>query len=338
MAQSPQAAARYDILGLGNAIVDIIARTPDAFLAQHALTKGTMALIEEGPAEGLLQAMGDTTVVSGGSAANTVIGAASLGCQAAFVGKVRDDHLGDLFTDDIRRAGVDFPVPHAPDGPATARCFVLVTPDGQRTMNTFLGACQNLSEADVDADMVRASRITYLEGYLWDPPAAKRAFVKAATLAHGAGRQVALSLSDAFCVNRYRPEFLELLRDGTVDILFANEAELASLLDEPDFDAAITLLRRENVLAAVTRGEHGCVVVSPDGVHAVPAAPIGTLIDTTGAGDLFAAGFVTGLVRGLDHQRCAQLGGLAAAEIIQHIGARPKVDLKALARASGLPL
>ncbi len=335
-AQSSQVGARYDILGIGNAIVDIIARTPDAFLADHALTKGTMALIAEAPAEALLEAMGDTTVVSGGSAANTVIGAASLGCRAAFVGKVRNDHLGDLFTDDIRRAGVDFPIPHAPEGPATARCFVLVTPDGQRTMNTFLGACQNLTEADIDADTVRASRITYLEGYLWDPPAAKEAFIKAAALAHGAGRQVALSLSDAFCVNRYRPEFLNLLRDGTVDILFANEAELASLFDEPDFDAAIALLRRENVLAAVTRGEHGCVVVSPDGVHAVPAAPIETLIDTTGAGDLFAAGFVTGLVRGLGHAESARLGALAAAEIIQHIGARPKVDLKALARANGL--
>ena len=339
MAQASTASsapARYDILGLGNAIVDIIARTSDAFLADHALNKGTMALIEEAPAELLLRAMGDTTVVSGGSAANTVIGAASFGCQAAFVGKVRNDHLGDLFTDDIRRAGVDFPISHAPDGPATARCFVLVTPDGQRTMNTFLGACQNLTEADVDADMVQASRITYLEGYLWDPPAAKRAFLKAATLAHAAGRQVALSLSDAFCVDRYRPEFLNLLRDGTVDILFANEGELASLLEEPDFDAGVAMLRREPVLAAITRGEHGCVVVSPEGVRAVPAAPIGRLVDTTGAGDLFAAGFVTGLVRGLDHARCADLGALAAAEIIQHIGARPRTDLGALARANGL--
>ena len=343
MAQAPSvqasassAQARYDILGLGNAIVDIIAQTSDAFLADHALNKGTMALIEEAPAELLLKAMGDTTVVSGGSAANTVIGAASFGCRAAFVGKVRDDHLGDLFTDDIRRAGVDFPIPHAPDGPATARCFVLVTPDGQRTMNTFLGACQNLTEADVDADMVQASQITYLEGYLWDPPAAKRAFVKAASLAHAAGRQVALSLSDAFCVGRYRPEFLNLLRDGTVDILFANEAELASLLEEPDFDAGVAMLRREPVLAAITRGAHGCVVVSPEGVQAVPAAPIGRLVDTTGAGDLFAAGFVTGLVRGLDHASSAKLGALAAAEIIQHIGARPKTDLGALARANGL--
>ena len=329
-------AARYDILGLGNAIVDIIARTPDAFLAQHALTKGTMALIDEGPAESLYKAMGETVVISGGSAANTVIGAAVLGCQAAFIGKVRNDHLGDLFTDDIRRAGVDFLIPHAVDGPATARCFVLVTPDGQRTMNTFLGACQNLGVDDVDPSTVQASRVTYLEGYLWDPPAAKAAFVKAASLAHAAGRQVALSLSDAFCVNRYRPEFLQLLRDGTVDILFANEAELASLFEEPDFDAGVALLRAERVLAAVTRGEHGCVVVSPDGVTAVPAAPIAELVDTTGAGDLFAAGFVTGMVRGFDHADSARLGGLAAAEIIQHIGARPKGDLRAMAGERGL--
>ena len=334
--QAPQGQARYDILGIGNAIVDVIARTPDAFLSDHALTKGTMALIEEGPAEVLLKAMGDTTVVSGGSAANTVIGAAGFGCKTAFVGKVKDDHLGALFTADIRRAGVDFPVPHAADGPATARCFVLVTPDGQRTMNTFLGACQNLTVADVDAEMVQASRITYLEGYLWDPPAAKQAFVKAAALAHAAGRQVALSLSDAFCVNRYRAEFLNLLRDGTVDILFANEAELASLLGEANFDAGVALLRRENVLAVVTRGEHGCVVVSSAGVQAVPAAPIETLVDTTGAGDLFAAGFMTGLVRSMDHAESARLGALAAAEIIQHIGARPKTDLGALARSNGL--
>ena len=331
-------AARYDILGLGNAIVDIIARTPDTFLAEHALSKGAMALIDEGPAESLYKAMGETAVISGGSAANTVIGAAALGCRAAFIGKVRNDHLGDLFTDDIRRAGVDFLIPHAVDGPATARCFVLVTPDGQRTMNTFLGACQNLGVDDVDPATVQASRVTYLEGYLWDPPAAKAAFVKAASLAHAAGRQVALSLSDAFCVNRYRPEFLQLLRDGTVDILFANEAELASLFEEPDFEAGVALLRAEGVLAAVTRGERGCVVVSRDGVTAVPAAPIAELVDTTGAGDLFAAGFVTGMVRGFDHADSARLGGLAAAEIIQHIGARPKADLRAMAGDRGLAL
>ncbi len=330
--------ARYDILGLGNAIVDIIARAPDAFLIEHALTKGAMTLIDEAPAEALYKVMGETAVVSGGSAANTVMGAAALGCRAAFIGKVRNDRLGDLFSDDIRRAGIDFLIPHAVEGPATARCFVLVTPDGQRTMNTFLGACQDLGVDDVDAATVQASRVTYLEGYLWDPPAAKAAFTKAASLAHAAGRQVALSLSDAFCVNRYRAEFLQLLRDGTVDVLFANEAELASLFEEPDFEAGIALLRAEAVLAAVTRGDKGCVVVTTEAVREVPAVPIAELVDTTGAGDLFAAGFVTGMVRGLDHADSARLGTIAAAEIIQHIGARPKVDLRALASREGLAI
>ena len=330
--------AQYDILGLGNAIVDIIAQTPDAFLTHHKLNKGSMALIDEGPAEALYAAMGETIVVSGGSAANTVIGAAGLGCSAAFIGKVRNDHLGDLFSADIYKAGVAFLIPHAQSGPATARCFVLVTPDGQRTMNTFLGACQDLSEADVDPEIVKASAITYLEGYLWDPPAAKAAFVKAATIAHDANRRVALSLSDAFCVGRYRLEFLGLIRDGVVDIVFANEAELTSLYEEPHFDKAIVLLRAEGILAAVTRSEKGCVVLTPDAEIAVPAAPIATLVDTTGAGDLFAAGFLAGLVRGRDHETCARLGALAAAEIIQHIGARPKADLKALAVAHGVVL
>lgn len=332
------AQARYDILGLGNAIVDIIAQTPDAFLTSHHLVKGSMALIEETPAESLLAAMGQTTTISGGSAANTVIGAAHLGCSASFIGKVRNDALGDLFTSDIRKAGVQFPVAHAESGPSTAHCFVLVTPDGQRTMNTYLGACQDLAEADVDPETVAASHIVYLEGYLWDPPAAKAAFVKASKIAHASGGRVALSLSDAFCVGRYRAEFLQLIQDGLVDILFANEVELASLYEEPDFDVALSHLRATGLLAAVTRGEKGCVVVGGDAVIAVPAAPIGTLIDTTGAGDLFAAGFVTGLVRGRDHETCARLGALAAAEIIQHIGARPKADLKALAAASGIAL
>ena len=329
--------ANYDILGLGNAIVDVIAQTPDAFLARYDLTKGAMALIDEAPAETLYAAMGETITVSGGSAANTVIGAANFGCAAAFIGKVKNDALGDLFTDDIHKAGVAFLIPHAKDGPATARCFVLVTPDGQRTMNTFLGACQDLGEADVDPEIVKASKITYLEGYLWDPPAAKAAFIKASTIAHDAGRKVALSLSDAFCVGRYRPEFLGLVRDGTVDILFANEAELTSLY-ETGFDEAVAQLKREGILAAITRGEAGCVVVTPNETIAVPAAPIATLIDTTGAGDLFAAGFLTGLVRERDIATCAKLGALAAAEIIQHIGARPKTDLKALAAENGLSI
>ena len=331
------AGARYDILGLGNAIVDIIAQTPDAFLATHQLTKGAMALIDETSAETLLGAMGPTATVSGGSAANSVIGAASFGCSASFVGKVRNDALGDLFTADIIKAGVDFPISHATSGPATARCFVLVTPDGQRTMNTFLGACQDLTVDDVDPATVEASKITYLEGYLWDPPAAKEAFVKAATIAHAAGRKVALSLSDAFCVGRYRGEFLHLIRDGHIDLLFANEVELASLYEEADFDTAVGQLRREGLLAVVTRSEKGCVVISPESdTIAVPAAPIDTLVDTTGAGDLFAAGFMTGLVRDLDHRSCARLGALAAAEIIQHIGARPKANLRALALGAGL--
>ena len=328
--------ARYDILALGNAIVDVIAQTPDDFLVSYKLNKGAMALIDEAPAETLYAAMGDTQTISGGSAANTVIGAASFGCSACFVGKVKNDELGDLFTADIGRAGVAFPIAHATDGPATARCLIMVTPDGQRTMNTFLGACQDLTEADVDPALVAASQVIYLEGYLWDPPHAKAAFVKAAEIAHAEGGRVALSLSDAFCVGRYRAEFLDLIRSRKVDILFANETELASLYEEPDFDAAVSRLADEGILAAVTRGEHGCVVVSEDGRQGVPAAPIGKLVDTTGAGDLFAAGFVTGLVRGLDSAACARLGSLAAAEIIQHIGARPKVNLRELASASGL--
>ncbi|WP_158806802.1 adenosine kinase [Beijerinckia sp. L45] len=329
--------SRYDILGLGNAIIDIIAQTSDAFVAEHGLTKGAMTLTDEGPAEALYAAMGTTLTVSGGSAANTVIGAASLGCKGAFIGKVKTDALGGLFAEDIRKAGVDFLTPPDTDGPATARCFVLVTPDGHRTMNTFLGACQNLTEDDVDAEIVKASQITYLEGYLWDPPAAKAAFVKASTIARGAGRRVALSLSDPFCVGRYRDEFLALIRAGRVDILFANEAELMSLY-ETDFDKAVQQLQSEGILGAVTRSEKGSVVITKEETIAVPAAPIETLVDTTGAGDLFAAGFITGLVRGHDHATCAKLGGLAAAEIIQHLGARPKVSLRTLAKDNDIAL
>ncbi len=332
------AASRYDILGLGNAIIDVISQVPDSFVAGHGMSKGTMTLIAEAPAEALLAEMGDTATVSGGSAANTVIGAARLGCSASFVGRVKDDTLGTLFTDDIRRAGVDFPTPHATSGPSTARCFILVTPDGQRTMNTYLGACQDLSEDDIDAATVEASEIVYLEGYLWDPPAAKAAFLKAARLAHAAGRRVALSLSDAFCVDRYRDEFLQLIRHRDVDILFSNEAELLSLYRESDVDRAVAALGAEGVLAAVTRSEKGCLVLAGGEPIAVPAAPVERVVDTNSAGDLFAAGCVTGLVRGLDPGHCARLGSLAAAEVIQHIGARPQADLRALAAGQGLRL
>ncbi len=328
--------SRYHILGLGNAIVDILAQTPDAFVAAHGLTKGAMTLTEEGAADALYRAMGETVTISGGSAANTLIGMAGLGCTGAFIGKVKADDLGSLFAQDIRAAGIDFLTPMATDGPATARCFVLVTPDGQRTMNTFLGACQNLGEDDVDPAIVEASEITYLEGYLWDPPAAKAAFVKAARIARAAGRRVALSLSDAFCVGRYRDEFLGLLRGGTVDILFANEAELLGLYQQNDFHEAVAQLKREGVLGVVTRGERGCVVVTADHVLAAPAMPVAKLVDTTGAGDLFAAGFMTGLVHGRDHATCARLGAVAAAEIIQHLGARPKTSLRSLAAEAGI--
>ena len=282
--------------------------------------------------------MGPAIEVSGGSAANTTVGVASLGARAAFVGKVKDDELGRTFAHDIRAAGVAFDTPPASDGPSTARCYVLVTPDGERTLNTFLGAAQDLHPNDVDADAVASAAITYLEGYLWDPPKAKEAFRKAAKIAHGAGRKVALTLSDAFCVDRYRDEFLNLIRTGTVDLLFANERELHSLYQDADFEAALAALRKDAKLAVVTRSEKGCVVIEGAQTEVVPAAPIDRLVDATGAGDLFAAGFLVGHSRGADHRSAARLGALAAAEVIQHLGARPESSLKALARECGLSI
>jgi sugar/nucleoside kinase (ribokinase family) len=282
--------------------------------------------------------MGPATEMSGGSAANTIVGVANLGARAAYVGKVRDDQIGRLYTHDIRAAGVAFETRPAPDGPATGCCYILVTPDGERTMNTYLGAAQELMPDDIDAAQVAASAMIYLEGYLWDPKNAKDAFVKAAAIAHDAGRQVALTLSDSFCVDRYRGEFLDLMRRGTVDLVFANEAELHSLYQTSDFDTALTQWRSDTKLGVVTRSEKGCLVASKDGVIAVPAFPIDRIVDTTGAGDLFAAGFLFGLVRGAGHENAGRLGALAAAEVIQHIGARPQVSLKELAKANGLPV
>jgi adenosine kinase len=327
---------RFDVLGIGNAIVDVIARADDDFLVKQKMAKGGMALIDEPRAEDIYKAMGPALESSGGSAANTIVGAASFGARAAFVGKVKNDPLGQVFAHDIRAAGVAFDTKPAADGPSTARCYVLVTPDGERTMNTYLGAAQNLHPRDIDPDMIAASAITYLEGYLWDPKDAKDAFVRAAKAAHESKRQVALTLSDAFCVDRYRDEFLALVRDGTVDILFANEAELKSLYETADFDTAAAALRNDARLAAVTRSEKGCVVLTRDKVATVPAFPIDKLVDTTGAGDLFAAGFLFGLSRGADHMTCGRLGGLAAAEVIQHMGARPETSLKDLAAENGL--
>jgi adenosine kinase len=330
--------AKYDVLGIGNAIFDVLVRTDEDFLSSHGMTKGGMALIDEARAAAIYRDMGPATEMSGGSAANTIVGVASLGAPAAYIGKVRDDQIGRLYTHDIRAAGVAFETAPAPDGPATGCSYILVTPDGERTMNTYLGAAQELMPGDIDPAQVEASVIVYLEGYLWDPKNAKEAFVKASTIAHGAGRQVALTLSDSFCVDRYRGEFLDLMRNGTVDLVFANESELRSLYQTADFDTALRQLRADIKLSVVTRSEKGCVVASRDGAVAVPAFPIEKVVDTTGAGDLFAAGFLFGLVRGASHENAGRLGALAAAEVIQHIGARPQVSLKQLAQQSGLPV
>jgi len=325
-----------DVLALGNAIVDVLAQTDDSFLVAEGVHKGTMQLIDEARAEHLYEAMGAATVVSGGSGANTAVGVASLGAAAGFVGKVRNDGLGALFTKNLRATGVRYDVAPATEGPATARSFILVTPDGERTMNTYLGACQNLTPDDVDEDTVRGAKIVYLEGYLWDPPAAKAAFRKAVALAHAADNAVALTLSDPFCVDRYRDEFLELVRNRSVDILFANIHELKSLYQTADEASALAALREEGVLGVVTRSEEGALVVTRDGTRAVPAHPVDRVVDSTGAGDLFAAGFLVGLIRDLDHADCARLGGLAAAEVISHLGARPQADLRDLAQQAGL--
>jgi sugar/nucleoside kinase (ribokinase family) len=328
--------ARYDVLGIGNAIVDVIARTEEDFLLKQGMNKGTMALIDEPRAQAIYDAMGPAMEMSGGSAANTIVGLASLGSRSAFIGKVKDDSLGRAFAHDIRAAGVAFTTPAATDGASTARCYVLVTPDGERTMNTYLGAAQALGPADIDADMIAASAVVYLEGYLWDPKNAKDAFVKAAEIAHKAERTVALTLSDAFCVDRWRAEFLHLMRSRTVDLIFANEGELHSLYQTADFNTAVTALRADIGAAVVTRSEKGCLVISPAGTEAVQAFPVDRVVDTTGAGDLFAAGFLSGLARGADDRTCGRLGALAAAEVIQHLGARPERSLRDLARENGL--
>jgi sugar/nucleoside kinase (ribokinase family) len=330
------ASARYDVLGIGNAIVDVLARTEDDFLVKQGMNKGAMALIDEARAQAIYDAMGPAVEISGGSAANTIVGLASLGGRGAFVGRVKNDKLGHAFSHDIRAAGVAFTTSAADSGPSTGRCYVLVTPDGERTMNTYLGAAQDLHPADIDEGMIASSAIVYLEGYLWDPKNAKDAFLKAAKIAHESERKVALSLSDAFCVDRWRDEFLQLMRSSTVDLIFANEGELQSLYQTSDFDSAVKALRNDIDIAVVTRSEKGCLVIGPDGTEAVPAFPVKKVVDTTGAGDLFAAGFLSGLARGADDRTCGRLGALAAGEVIQHLGARPEASLKDLARDNGL--
>lgn len=321
--------ATFDILGIGNAIVDVIAHADDRFLTDRGITKGGMTLIDADGATSLYGDMAPGIEMSGGSAANTIAGVASLGGRAAYIGKVRNDQLGEVFAHDIRATGVHYQTPLAQDGPPTARCLILVTPDAQRSMNTFLGASQELGPDDVDDTLVQAAAITYLEGYLWDPVHAKAAFRKAMDIAHGAGRQVAMTLSDSFCVDRYRQEFRDLV-DNQIDILFANEDEIKSLYEVDDFDAALQAVRGKCDIIALTRSEKGCVILTGDQVHTVDAAPVEKVVDTTGAGDLFAAGFLYGITNGQDAATSAQIGGRAAAEVISHMGARPEIDLKTL--------
>lgn len=314
-----------DVVGIGNAIVDIIAHADDAFLFHHGMQKGGMTLIDEARAEALYAEMGPAVQLSGGSAGNTIAGLASLGARTGYVGKVKEDALGRIFRHDISAAGVRFPTHSASDGPATARCLIFVTPDAQRTMNTYLGACVNLTPDDVDEELIRAAKITYLEGYLYDPPQAKAAFHRAAEIAHAAGRKVALSLSDSFCVNRYRNEFHDLARLH-VDYLFANENEITALY-ETDFDDALSRIVDEVEVAAVTRGAAGSVIATKIEKLRIAAAPVSQIIDTTGAGDLYAAGFLFGLARNLSLAECGRLASLAAAEIISHYGGRPETPL-----------
>jgi sugar/nucleoside kinase (ribokinase family) len=319
----------FDVLGIGNAIVDVISRADEAFLKTHALAKGAMTLIDEARAEQLYAAMGPGVEISGGSCGNTMAGIASFGGKGAYFGKVRNDQLGAVFTHDLRATGVSFDTAQATEGPATARCLILVTPDAQRTMNTYLGACTRLGPADIDVKVVQSSQVTYVEGYLWDPPEAKKAVLKAFDAAHAAGRKVSITLSDSFCVDRYRAEFRQLIRDK-VDILFANEAEIKSLYQVTSFEAALAAARAEKKICALTRSEKGSVIVHGQETHTVAAEPISRLVDTTGAGDLYASGFLFGYTRNKPLAECARLGGLAAAEVISHVGARPEQPLKSL--------
>lgn len=328
--------AQIDVLCYGNAIVDMIAQAEDDFLQRHDLTKGAMHLIDETRAETLYEAMGPVTEISGGSAANTAAGIASLGGKVGFIGKVKADGLGKSFTHDIRAIGVTFATSPAAEGPATARSMILVTPDSERTMNTYLGACQNLTTEDVDEALTANAKTVYLEGYLWDPPKAKEAFRKAAKIAHGNHRRVALTLSDTFCVDTHRDEFLSLMKTHTIDTLFANESELKALYQTADYETALKALQGDIPLGIVTRSEKGCVIVQGTEKIEVPAQSIETLVDTTGAGDLFAAGFLYGLTHDLPLQRCGELGCMAAAEILSHVGARPQVNLWQLAKDKGL--
>jgi sugar/nucleoside kinase (ribokinase family) len=325
----------HDVVAIGNALVDVIAHCDDAFLAAHERTKGSMALVDVPTMQSLYAAMGPGIEISGGSAANTMVGVASFGGKSGFIGKTADDQIGEVFRHDIRAAGVTFATPAAAGGDPTGRSLILVTPDGQRTMNTFLGVSPHLGNGEVDAGLIRSARILYLEGYLFDQPDAKAAFRQAADIAAKAGRKVALTLSDAFCVGRHRAEFLDLVRNS-VDILFANESEVTSLYETTSFDEAASRAQADTKLAALTRSEKGSLILGDGKAIRIPAVPVEAVVDTTGAGDLYAAGFLYGVARGLPLETAGKLGSLAAAEVISHVGARPQAGLAELARERGL--
>jgi sugar/nucleoside kinase (ribokinase family) len=331
--------ARFDVLAVGNAIVDVLSPADDAFLAAEGIVKDAMTLIDEARARQLYDNMAPGKEASGGSAANTVAGIASLGGRAAYIGKVAADQLGEIFTHDIRAVGVHFNTPPLIDGPATARCLINVTPDAGRSMSTFLGAAALVTEQDVEAgaDDLRDSQIIYLEGYLFDREEAKRSYVRAAELAAAAGRKTALTLSDVFCVERHRAAFRHLVANH-IDILLANDGEIKALYETNDFDHAIECVRRDVGVAAVTRGEHGAVIVRGDETALVDAEPVDTLIDTTGAGDLFASGFLFGLARGQSLAESGKMGAISASEVISHYGARPEKALKSLVENAGISL
>src|SRR5947208_4046651 len=322
---------RLDVLCIGNAIVDVIADASDEFLAQEGLVKGSMRLIDAGEAERLYSHMGPAHQVSGGSAGNTAAGVAALGGQAGFIGQVAPDQLGDFYRHDLTSAGVEFNTPSADVGQPTARSMILVTPDGHRTMNTFLGAAQHLPREALDEQQIRDSAILYLEGYLWDPETPRYAMIRAIEVAREAGRKVAFTLSDTFCVDRHRDGFNQLIDGGRIDILFANQAEIEALPGVPHLESAVAAVAPKVDTLVVTRSEHGALATSKGQRADVPAEPIKELVDTTGAGDLFAAGFLFATARGKSLEQSLQLGAICAAEVIQHYGARPEIDLRALA-------
>ena len=325
----------YDVVGIGSAIVDIIARCDDDFIGRQGLSKGAMRLIDAAEVERLYGEMGPAIETSGGTVPNTCAGLASFGGKAAFIGKVARDQMGAVFTHDIRAIGVTFETAPAENSAPTARCLILVTPDGERTMNTFLGAATELTSSELDPALIGAGQVLYLEGYSFDQPRAKQAFHEAAEIARAARVTVAISLSDPFCVDRHRADFLDFIRHG-VDLVFANESEALSLYETADFDAACRALSADCKLAAVTRSAKGSVILSGGEVVSVAAAPVERVVDTTGAGDLYASGFLFGHARGLNLATCGKLGSLAAAEVISHIGPRPEASLASLAKAQNL--